>query len=370
MSTPSDATTATPSPAEEPSESEGGVLVVGAGIAGLACALALREAGVPVRVVDRGRRPGGRMSGRTLHGRAVDLGASYFTVPDGSGFAQVVDGWQHRGLAHPWTDTFSVLPAPEPTAPATAETKTGPMRYAAAAGLRSLVEDLATPAHAAGATLDLSRDITRVHPDGTVEPAPEPAGAGGDGPYDVVVLAMPEPQAARLLEPGSPAAAGLDVEAWEPALAIALGFAERAWPADLHGAFVDGSPIVTFLADDGDRRGDGAPVLVAHTTAAFAAQHLDTPDAAIPAVTAEVVALLGLAPDIAPTWAHAHRWTFARATSTHPEPYLLEGRIAVCGDAWGGRSSVSTAWASGDALGRALAARLRDAPGGDSSASA
>jgi len=40
------------------------VVVVGAGIAGLACARALTAAGYPVRVLDRGRRPGGRMSSR------------------------------------------------------------------------------------------------------------------------------------------------------------------------------------------------------------------------------------------------------------------------------------------------------------------
>ena len=47
------------------------VTVVGAGIAGLACARALTAGGSAVRVLDRGRRPGGRMSSRTLHDRAA-----------------------------------------------------------------------------------------------------------------------------------------------------------------------------------------------------------------------------------------------------------------------------------------------------------
>ncbi|WP_291050675.1 FAD-dependent oxidoreductase [Herbiconiux sp.] len=345
-------------PTSAPHSANGaGVLVVGAGIAGLACARALRDAGVPVRVVDRGRRPGGRMAGRTLHGRTVDLGASYFTVPDGSAFGEVVARWEGKGLAHPWSDTFTVLDAHGTGGGSPLEssrTTTGPMRYAAVGGLRSLLVDLAEELGAdeeRRVDVQLEQAVTSVHHDGTVD------GSDDGVRYDTVVLAMPEPQAARLLAPGSVVAAALDTNAWEPTIAVALGFAERTWPADLHGAFVEASVVVSFLADDGDRRGDGAPVLVAHTTAGFAREHLEHPDGAVEAVVAEVSALLGLGESARPVWNHAHRWTYARTTASHPEPFALHERIGVCGDAWGDRSSVPTAWASGDALGRAIAAR-------------
>ncbi|WP_382306049.1 NAD(P)/FAD-dependent oxidoreductase [Herbiconiux sp. UC225_62] len=341
-------TSTTPDPSVTPDSGRPGtpeVLVVGAGIAGIACARALREAGVPVRVVDRGRRPGGRMSGRTLHGRVVDLGAAYFTVPDGSAFTDVVAGWERSGLARPWTDTLAVLGPGERAA--TVSTTSGPMRYAARRGLRSLVVDLAD-----GLEIEHEIDVTHVDEDGTVH-----ASGADTAHYDTVVLAMPEPQAARLLPPISPLLARLDAAAWEPALAVVLGFAEHVWPADLHGAFIDGSPTLAFLADDGDRRGDGAPVLVAHTTAAFAARHLDAPADAVDAVIAEVGALLDLRPAARPSWTHAHRWTYARSATTHPEPFAVQDHLGVCGDVWGGRSSVATAWASGTALGRALAER-------------
>ncbi len=280
------------------------------------------------------------MSGRTLHGRTVDLGASYFTVPDGSGFADVVAEWEEKGLARPWTDTFAVLGAEQGSDPKTSTT--GPVRYAAPHGLRSLVIGLAE-----GLDIEVEREIEAVDERGAVDGVS----------YRAVVLAMPEPQAARLLARSSPLTAQLDTGAWEPVIAATLGFAERTWPADLHGAFVHGSPALTFIADDGDRRGDGAPVIVAHTTADFARDHLEQPDSAIDAVEAEVRALLGIDPSIRTSWSHAHRWTFARATATHPEPYALHENVGICGDAWGGRSSVATAWASGDALGRAIAAR-------------
>lgn len=325
----------------------GGVLVVGAGIAGIACALALREAAVPVTVVERGRRPGGRMSGRRLHGRPVDLGAAYVTAPEGTGFARVVADWSRRGLARPWTDTFTVLDA------GGSGTTTGPLRHAAPAGLRSLVGDLSDTAERAGAVLQLEQEVAEVRSDGTVRWEGSDADAEVSR-FEAVVLAMPEPQAARLLPTDSMVRSQLDLDTWQAVLAVALGYPRRSWPADLHGAFVNASELISFLADDGDRRGDGAPVLVAHTTAEFARHHRGDPGRAVPAVTAEVGALLGLGAEAAPVWTHAHRWSFARAASTHPEPYLLEGRIAVCGDAWGGRTSVATAWESGDALGKAL----------------
>ncbi|MGY1723016.1 FAD-dependent oxidoreductase [Blastococcus sp. SYSU DS0533] len=103
--------------------------VIGAGIAGLACARALQEAGRDVQVLDRGRAPCGRLSSRTVRGRPVDLGASSLTAGDGSSFAAVVAGWVDRGLAPPWTDTFAVL-GPD----GFRKRKSGPLRYGTPAG--------------------------------------------------------------------------------------------------------------------------------------------------------------------------------------------------------------------------------------------
>ena len=78
------------------------VIVVGAGISGVACAQALRTAGVSVRVLERAHTVGGRMASRRLRGRPVDLGAAYFTVTDPE-FAELVARWRAVGLARPWT---------------------------------------------------------------------------------------------------------------------------------------------------------------------------------------------------------------------------------------------------------------------------
>ncbi len=306
------------------------VCVVGAGIAGTACARALTTAGVPVVLLERGRVAGGRMASRRLEGRYVDLGASYFVARD-PGFAALVADWTARGLARPWTDTFTVLPS--------GERKQGPLRHGATGGLRSLVEDLAT-----GIDLRLETAVTSVGPGPTVD---------GQA-YDAVVLAMPDPQALRLLDPSCTverdALAGRE---WQPVLALAAGFPERTW--DLDGAFVHDDPVLDWVADDGRRRGDDAPVLVAHSTSAFAGPRLADPDAAAPLMVAALRALLGLR---APTRTKVQRWTFAKPAGERDAPWHLgDSGIGLCGDGWGA-SKVEAAWLSGDGLGRALAERL------------
>jgi phytoene desaturase len=58
------------------------IVVVGAGLAGLATALRLRGAGREVTVVDRGRGPGGRAGRVERAGYALDTGPSVFTAPE------------------------------------------------------------------------------------------------------------------------------------------------------------------------------------------------------------------------------------------------------------------------------------------------
>ena len=311
------------------------VCVVGAGISGTACARALQQAGLDVVVLDRGRVPGGRMASRRVDGRYVDTGASYFTVRD-EAFRTQVDDWTARGLAREWTDTFTVLPS--------GERKQGPVRYGAAQGLRSLVADLAV-----GLDVRQETQVQQV----------------GDGPtvdgtaYDAVVLAMPDPQALALLDEAlQEERAALADREWQPALALTAVFDERTW-GDLDGAFVDGDDVLDWVADDGRRRGDGAPVLVAHSTPSFAGTRLADPGAAGPELVAAVRDLLDLP---APTTTHVQRWTYAKPVGTREETcFLGDAGVGLCGDGWGA-SKVEAAYVSGLRLADRLLAR-RAAPG-------
>lgn len=319
------------------------VVVVGGGIAGLACARRLHEAGRPVRVLDRGKRLGGRLAGRHVEGRMVDLGASYLTASDPA-FRAVVEDWVTRGLAHPWTDTFSVAAA-DPAAGGALRlgaTKSGPVRYGTPAGLRSLVEDLAVG-------LDVRSDVEVSE----VDPGPAVDGE----PCAAVVLAMPDPQALDLLSEALAdevaVAAGPE---WQATIALAAGWDERTWP-EVDGVFVGDSAVLTWIADDGRRRGDGAPVLVGHSTPALAAACLDEPERALTPMLEELVAVLGI--DLPPRWSMVKRWSLARTDEPREAPFHLgEAMVGLCGDGWHAPSRVESAFLSGRALGDELVRRL------------
>jgi renalase len=311
------------------------VVIVGAGIAGVACARALTAGGVPVRLAERAFVPGGRMASRTLAGRRVDLGASYLTCRT-EPFRAVVDDWTARGLVHEWTDRFATR-----TPDGWGTSGPGPMRYGTPGGLRSLVEDLAR-----GLDIDFRTEVADVGPGPTVDGRPAPA----------VVLAMPDPQASDLLadELTEELAAVAGRES-EPVLALAAGWTERRW-RDVDGVFVADDPELGWIADDGRRRGDGAPVLVAHTTSAFAAPHLDRPQEAAAPALAALQRVMEIATP--PEWSYLHRWSLARPADPHDQPYHLgDAMVGLCGDAWGS-PRVETAWTSGTQLGRALVERL------------
>ena len=115
--------------------------------------------------------------------------------------------------------------------------------------------------------------------------------------------------------------------------------------------------MLAWVADDGRRRGDDAPVLVAHSTGDFAAAHLEDPDAAQPAMVEALRRRLEI--PAAPAYANVHRWSFARPTKQRDDPYFLgDDGLGVCGDGWHGKSRVEGAYLSGRALGRAIAERL------------
>jgi renalase len=275
------------------------VIVVGAGIAGLACAREILDAGIPVRVIERAPAVGGRLASVRIDDRVADIGAAYVTADDPA-FLGRLQTWRIDGLARPWTDTFRGQHGP------------GPMRWAAPGGLRSLAEDLARELE-----IRLGTEVTEL---------PE---------ADAVVLAMPGPQALRIAD--LPPARE---QSWSPSLTVVLTYRKRVW-TDFHGAFVNGNPILSTVCDDGDRRGDRAPVLVAHATPEFAPG----------GDSAKLAAAVGEFLEIDETpRIDEFRWPYA-TPAPGTAPFAKAGNVYLCGDAFG-RPRVQTAWLSGRAVAR------------------
>ena len=140
-------------------------------------------------------------------------------------------------------------------------------------------------------------------------------------------------------------------------LALTAVYPERCWEELPDGLFVNDDPVLAWIADDGRRRCDGAPVLVAHSTDAHAQPHLADPAAGGPAMLDAVARYVGPTRD--PVHTAVHRWTFAKPAAGRPERYLLtDTGVAACGDSWSDKPRVEGAWLSGTALGHALVERL------------
>lgn len=268
-----------------------------------------------------------RDTGTAFDGRVVDIGASYFTVSDPD-FAVAVSRLESAGVIRAWTDGFHVA------GPSGIEGVTGgPMRFAAPGGLRSVVEALAEglPTVSTGVLVERADSLEA----------------------DAVALCMPGPQAARI-------ASGLPPESivWQPVLAVTCVFGTQHW-VDLDGVFVNDDPVITWIADDGSRRGDGAPVLVAHVEPVLSARHLEDPTSVIPHVVSAIQRVLGFREH--PDWVDVHRWTYAKPTAARDESFWIssDGAAALAGDAFAGGPRVETAWLSGHRLGLELAGRQR-----------
>lgn len=105
------------------------VIVVGAGLAGLSAAGAVRDAGHTVTVFDKGRGPGGRMATRRVGAATFDHGAQFFTARDDA-FEALVAQWERAELVTEWCRGFGDAPDGHP-------------RYIVRGGMNSLAKHLA-----------------------------------------------------------------------------------------------------------------------------------------------------------------------------------------------------------------------------------
>lgn len=343
--------------------------MVGAGVAGLACAGTLSEHGVGVVVFDKGRSPGGRLASRRTPMLTVDLGAQYFTVKD-ERFGRLVASWREAGVVAPWTGRICAV---DGRGGAIVETE-AIARLVGTPTMSSIGRHLARGLDVrASHRIDLieRRGPTfvlrgTVAPAGTSLTAPDGAldHASLDdlGAFDGIVLCLPPAQASALLKGVSERLSERANEVrFDPC--VALGFVAdedgcRSAPFD--GLFVgrDGDPnrIVGWVARDSSKpmRSD-AETWVVHAAPEWSRAHLRDPTETIErALLDDFARLLGVG-RVHATASTLQRWAFARAPAPLDCPLFDdEARIGVGGD-WTAGGRVEGAFRSGVALaGRVL----------------
>lgn len=310
------------------------VAVIGAGIAGLSCAAGLQRAGLNVSVFEKSRGVAGRMSTRRSDDWQCDHGAQYFTARHPE-FRAEVNGWLQAGAAARWTPRLQVLG--------------GAAGHAADRAVERFVglPRMTAPARVMAETLALTTQTTIVqvqrHVDGWQLRSAEHGWL--EQRFAAVLLAVPAPQAAPLLQPLSPELAALAASAiMRGCWALMLRYSA---PVELpfDAAFVNQGPL-RWIARDSSKPGRGGPeTWLLHASAEWSEAHMELD---VDAVVAELLRAFRALGGPAPLEWAAHRWRYADT-----EPALDQGcawqagdGLGLCGD-WLNGGKVEGAWRSG-----------------------
>lgn len=331
------------------------IAVIGAGIAGAACAASLHQAGEEVSVFEKSRGPGGRMATRratwtdaTGTAQTVDFdhGAPWFAARHPRFRAALVRA-QKAGCALPWEpQVFAAWPAPlqRPS-------------WVAAPHMPALCRQLL-----GSVALSTGHAVQRLQRDSDGWRLVLESGASA-GPFDQVMLALPPAQAALLLAGHHDVWADeLEAVRMNACWTLMAVTDDTDWPWD--AAEIDRGPLALVLRNDrkpGRHAHLGHASWVAHATPAWSAAHLE----AAPADVAEALgaALTALLPAGPLRWQHraVHRWRYAAPADTAALRaeclFDSEQGLGVCGDFFGA-GSVEAAWRSGDELADTLCAWL------------
>lgn len=319
------------------------VAIIGAGMSGLVLARVLTGAGFGVRVLDKGRGPGGRLSTRrSAEGGAFDHGAQYFTARDPL-FRALVDAWVADGVAAEWRGRIGTLTRGTVTPAKEA------VRYVGVPGMSAVAKALAD-----GLDVRTGVRVERVAREGQAWRLTSETGEDL-GLAEVVVAAVPAPQAVPLLT-GAPAlAAQAGTARMSPCWAVMAQF-DAPVAVDLDGAFVEDSAL-SWVARDTSKPGRAAGERwVLHGSPEFSAAHLEeTPEAMAPKLVEAFGQALGR--DVRAVEAVAHRWRFAMPAPPLEASAMYDAALGLgaCGD-WCAGSRVEGAFLSGVALARRIAA--------------
>lgn len=329
------------------------IAIIGAGIAGLAAASALRDAGLEPVVFDKGRGPGGRIvSKRTAYG-SVDLGTQYFTARD-AGFRAAVDAWRAAGVVAAWPVNPLVLPERQP---ARIQER-----------LVAVPRMSALPRHLAGG-LDVrcGVHVSEMLRDGGEWRVFDRHGESL-GRFDSVLVTAPAPQAQSLLAETSPRLAARAVAApMRPCWSVGVVL-DAPLDVDFDAGFPSSGPL-GWVARLGARpqRPESPEIWTLHATAAWSEAHIEwSADAVGECLAQRFSELVRRQPVISDRI--AHRWRFARAGKALGESvgYLEDDNLLCAGD-WVTDGRVEGAWRSGRAAARRLVslAMADDGPAGE-----
>lgn len=332
------------------------VVIVGAGVAGLACARDLAAEGVAVVVVEKARGVGGRCSTRRIEGQPVDFGV-VFLHGKHPGFVEELASVPGVSILRGWPELVHGTGLPcQPDAFSPGET-----RLAYREGVSAFPKHLAT-----GLNVRLESRVVSISPKGAeilvgLEDGTEEAAS-------VLILALPVEQAAALLAPivdlapGLAAAHGvLGMVGSVPCLTLIAGY-DPGTPAPAWDVMYPGEASVLGMISHESSKRAGAPhrVVVYQGSPRWSRRRLEDDPEDWSAEMLEAAERWVGSWARGPLWRQSHRWRYARTErgSELAAPMLVSlpggARVGLLGEVFSPGGGVEAAWLSG----RRLASRL------------
>ena len=340
------------------------IAIIGAGMAGVACARTLAQAGHRVTLFEQGAEIGGRMATRSSSFGTFDPGVQYFTVRDPR-FAKALQIVPN--LCKPWSaNTVRVLDEHGRVAAAGRPAKD--YHWVPTPGMNALVSRWALPLMSQH-SVELDTRVVHLDRD-AINPqhwqlrtqGPEGAQHVFSG-FDAVLLAMPAEPARLLLHTAQKAdklARQLDMVKMAPCWSLMLAFPHAVQPGlttlgPQWNAARSTHHRIAWLARESSKPGRGAiERWTVQASAAWSQEHLEDDPARVQSklikAFSEVTGIRAT-----PSYVQTQRWRFAQTTQPLGKSHLWDGNtgLGVCGD-WCLGNRVENAFISGLELALAI----------------
>jgi predicted NAD/FAD-dependent oxidoreductase len=311
------------------------VAIVGAGMAGMSCAMALGREVPGVTIFESSPAAGGRMSSHLHENCQYDCGAQYFTVRTPV-FERQIEQWREQWLVDEWKGWLVDLHNGEALS-----RDDGVKRYLGRPYMHSCVEDMAALCDVRYGVrvvrIERAKRIWRLF-DERVEPL---------GEFEAVVVAVQAPQAAPLLAASpdlSAAAASVDMT---PCWAVMLAF-DESLQLGFDGAFLV-APSLSWAARNSSKpeRG-GRETWILHGSPEWSEANVDLDSVEVIEILLKDMEQVCGRQFPMPAHADARLWKYALPVNPLGANCLYDDelRIGACGD-WCHVARVEGAYLSG-----------------------
>jgi renalase len=332
------------------------IIILGAGIAGLACATELHKMGCSLKVLEKSMGLGGRMATRRVQNTWVDHGTQYFTAQQ-TQFRQFVRQLVDLEIAQPWVTDIYSLQRGKLVPPSLDDRQT---RYICSQGMTSIAKYLARP-------LQEEKLIsTNVRINAAVATGNRWQLRSDQGEIfsaHIVVSTIPAPQFLPIFsKPLAVNQAFIDTIAtvqFTPSLAVMAGYdPDQFVPESWYAVRCVDDPILSWVCLNSAKAGaTDSSVFVIHSSIKYAHQSLD--ESNLELAGKPILSQMGKHFEKwleTPLWWQVHRWRYAIVEEPLPVPYLLTTKPLplICAGDWCGGFGLESAYMSGIATAQAV----------------